>query len=104
MKIVAVTSCATGIAHSYMAAEALMNAAKLAGDECKVEAQGAMGIENQLSRSEIEEADLVIWANDVAIRNSERFDKVDPIHIPPTSLIADAKKQLAEAKRKAGLE
>ncbi len=46
MKIVAITSCATGIAHSYMAAEALKKAGKELGDVVKVEIQGAMGIEN----------------------------------------------------------
>lgn len=103
MKIVAVTACATGIAHSYMAAEALENAAKSEGDEIKVEAQGAMGIENELSRAEIEQAELVIWANDVAIRKSERFANIEVVKLPPTAVIADAKKQLLEAKRKAGL-
>lgn len=60
MKIVAVTSCATGIAHSYMAAEALKKAVKDTGDEIKIEIQGAMGIENRLTEEEIAEADLVI--------------------------------------------
>jgi PTS system fructose-specific IIB component len=103
MKIVAVTSCATGIAHSYMAAEALEKAGKEAGDDIKVEAQGALGIENELSIAEIQQADLVIWANDVAIRKSERFANVKIFQLPPTAVIADAKKQLVEAKRKAGL-
>ena len=58
MKIIAVTSCATGIAHSYMSAEAIKKAAKAKGHSCKVEIQGALGIENQLSKKDIDSADL----------------------------------------------
>lgn len=53
MKIVAITSCATGIAHTYMAAEALKKFCKKNHHECKVETQGALGIENQLKPYEI---------------------------------------------------
>lgn len=75
MKIVAITSCATGIAHTYMAAEALKKFCKKNGHECKVETQGALGIENQLKPAEIEAADLIVFANDVGISKAERFDK-----------------------------
>lgn len=51
MKIVAVTACPTGIAHTYMAADALSKAAPKKGLQIKVETQGAMGIENPLLRS-----------------------------------------------------
>jgi fructose-specific phosphotransferase system IIB component len=103
MKIVAVTSCATGIAHSYMAAEALTKAVKGTDDEIKVEIQGAMGIENRLSKQEIVEADLVIWAVDVGVREKERFDGKNVIQFGPYETIWDAKKTINEAKEKAGL-
>lgn len=74
MKIVAITSCATGIAHTYMAAEAIKKECKKKGYQCKVETQGALGIENKLKDSEIKEADLIIFANDVGITKVERFD------------------------------
>ena len=48
MKVVAVTSCATGIAHTYMAAEAIQKICKQKGYKCKVEKQGALGIEDKL--------------------------------------------------------
>ena len=48
MKVVAVTSCATGIAHTYMAAEAIMKVCKERGYKCKVEKQGALGLEDKL--------------------------------------------------------
>lgn len=73
MKVVAITSCATGIAHTYMAAEAIKKICKMRGYECKVEMQGALGIENMLSKTDIESADLIIFANDVGINKEERF-------------------------------
>ncbi|MBA4698107.1 MAG: PTS fructose transporter subunit IIB [Ruminococcus sp.] len=75
MFVIAITSCATGIAHSYMAAEAIKKACKKNGHTCKVEIQGALGIENQLSSKDIETADLLIFANDVGITKVERFAK-----------------------------
>lgn len=72
MKIVAVTSCPTGIAHTYMAAEALEEAARQAGDSIKVETQGAAGA-NPLNPEDIAGADVVIFAADVEVRGRERF-------------------------------
>lgn len=74
MKVVAITSCATGIAHTYMAAEAIKKVCKAKGYDCKVETQGALGIENKLKDSEIAAADLIIFANDVGISKVERFE------------------------------
>jgi fructose-specific phosphotransferase system IIB component len=76
MKIVAITSCATGIAHSYMAAEAITKTAKKMGHQVKVEIQGAMGIENALSDADIQNADVIVFANDVGITKIERFINV----------------------------
>lgn len=100
MKIVAVTSCATGIAHSYMAAEALRKAGKELGDEIKVEVQGAMGIENRLSAEEIAEADFVIWAIDVGVRERDRFDNKKVFQFGPNEIILDAKNILAGVEEK----
>ena len=72
MKIVAVTSCPTGIAHTYMAAEALEQAARNAGHEIKVETQGAAGAE-AVADADIAGADAVVFAADVEVRNRERF-------------------------------
>ena len=55
MKVVAVTSCATGIAHTYMAAEAIMKVCKERGYKCKVEKQGALGLEDKLRDRDIKE-------------------------------------------------
>ncbi|MCI2546585.1 PTS fructose-like transporter subunit IIB [Listeria monocytogenes] len=73
MKIVAVTSCPSGVAHTYMSAESLELSANKMGVTIKVETQGSSGIENKLTAKEIEEADCVIITNDVEIRESQRF-------------------------------
>lgn len=98
MNIVAVTSCATGIAHSYMAAEALKKAGKELGDNIHVEIQGAMGPENVLSEKDILEADFVILAIDIGIRGRNRFDGKKVIQVGPNEVIRNAKKILSEAK------
>jgi len=67
MKIVAITSCPTGIAHTYMAAEGLEKGAKKLGHIIKVETQGSVGVENRLTEQEIAEAELVVIAADVKV-------------------------------------
>lgn len=74
MKIVAVTACPTGIAHTYMAQEAIEKECKARGYEVKVETQGGMGIENELEQEEVDSADLVILAVAIGIEGEERFD------------------------------
>lgn len=73
MKIVGVTACPSGVAHTYMAAEALQLSGEKFGVEVKIETQGGAGIENELTTKDIEEAVCVILSNDIAIRNEERF-------------------------------
>lgn len=73
MKIVAVTACPTGIAHTYMAAEQLEKTARTLGHQIKVETQGAMGIENELSSADIRDAELAIFAVDIDVEQRERF-------------------------------
>ncbi|KLE15490.1 PTS fructose transporter subunit IIBC [Clostridium sp. C8] len=63
-KIIAVTGCPTGIAHTFMAEESLKKAAKEMGIEIKVETNGAIGVENELTEKDIKEADGVIIASD----------------------------------------
>ena len=72
MKILAVTACPTGIAHTYMAAEAIEDAAKKMGYEVKVETRGSVGVENELTDAEIKTADAIILACDTAVP-MERF-------------------------------
>ncbi|AXT72534.1 PTS fructose transporter subunit IIBC [Vibrio sp. dhg] len=66
-KIVAITACPTGVAHTFMAAEALDEEGKRRGHQIKVETRGSVGAKNQLTAQEIEEADLVIIAADIEV-------------------------------------
>ena len=75
MKIVAVSACTAGIAHTYMAQEAILKECEKRGIDCKVETQGGMGIDNELEQEEIDEADVVILAVAVGIEMEERFEE-----------------------------
>ncbi|MEB0000537.1 fructose-specific PTS transporter subunit EIIC [Cryobacterium sp. RTS3] len=95
-RLVAVTACPTGIAHTYMAAEALSAAAGAAGVEMQVETQGSAGL-TMLDPAIIAAADAVIFAVDVDVRGRERFAGKPVIQVPvkrgidePAKLIADA--------------
>lgn len=90
MKILAVTSCPTGIAHTYMAAEALQIAAKELGHEIKVETQGSVGAENVITQNDIKEAKAVIIAADTKVDKS-RFEGMALIEVPVKEAIKDAK-------------
>lgn len=73
MKLLAITSCPNGIAHTYMAAENLEKAAKQLGVQLKVETQGSIGVENEFTEKDIQEADGIIIAADKTV-NKERFN------------------------------
>ena len=87
MKIVAVTACPTGIAHTYMAAEQLEKTARALGHEIKVETQGSMGIENELSARDIREADVALFAVDIEVENRERFTGKRIVQVPVQEVI-----------------
>ena len=72
-KVLAVTSCPTGIAHTYMAAEGLEKAAKKAGVAIKIETRGSGGAKNMLTQQEIDDADCIIVAADAQVP-MDRFD------------------------------
>jgi PTS system fructose-specific IIC component len=96
MRIVAVTACPTGIAHTYMAAESLEQTARGAGHEITVETQGAAGA-SALSAADIAAADVVILAADVEVRDRERFAGKPVVSGPVKRAINDAPAMLAEA-------
>lgn len=75
MKIVGVSACPTGIAHTYMAQEAIEKEGKKRGHDIKIETQGSMGVENELDQAEIDAADIVIFAVSIDIEEKERFDE-----------------------------
>ncbi len=80
MKVVAVTSCPTGIAHTYMAAESLEEAARKRGWEITVETQGSGGAE-RADETVISAADVVIFAADAAVNERERFADLPSVEV-----------------------
>ncbi|MBS7240403.1 MAG: fructose-specific PTS transporter subunit EIIC [Acetatifactor sp.] len=88
-RILAVTSCPTGIAHTYMAAEALEKAAGKAGCTLKVETRGSAGAKNQLTAEEIAQADCIIVAADAKVP-MDRFDGKKVIERPVSDGIGKA--------------
>jgi PTS system fructose-specific IIC component len=96
MKFVGVTSCPTGIAHTYMAAEALEQAAKAAGHEIVIETQGSGGFK-ALDPSVIAAADGVIFANDVEVRDKGRFAGKPTVASGVKRAINDAPAMITEA-------
>ncbi|WP_435156281.1 PTS fructose transporter subunit IIB [Haladaptatus sp. DFWS20] len=96
MKLIAITSCPTGIAHSQMAAENLETTGDTMGHDISVEVQGAMGAQNELSAQEIEEANAIIIAADTAV-NRDRFQKIPLVKATVKDAVNDAESLIREA-------
>ncbi len=88
--ILAVTSCPSGVAHTFLAAKSLEKAACLAGVKIKVETQGANGIINRITGKDVQRAKLVIFAHDVAIKEPERFKHIKVIDVTTKDAILNA--------------
>ncbi len=101
-KVVAVTSCITGVAHTYMCATALENAAAELGYEIHVEKQGAAGVEDALTAEQIAEADAVVFATDKAVDNEGRFAGKDVVKIACDEGIKNARGAIEHAMAKNG--
>ena len=96
MKIVGVAACTVGIVHTYIAQEKLESAAKSAGYDVKIETQGTIGIENELSPVDIADADIVILAIDVKIAGEERFAGKKVVKVPTEVAIKSPNKLIAK--------
>ncbi|MEU1401589.1 fructose-specific PTS transporter subunit EIIC [Streptomyces sp. NPDC005728] len=103
-RVVAVTSCPTGIAHTYMAAESLENAGREAGVELSVETQGSAGF-TRLDPAVISAADGVIFAHDVPVRDKDRFAGKPTVDVGvkaginrPADLIAEVRGKAARGE------
>lgn len=99
MKIVGVCACVAGIAHTYLAKEKLINAASKRGHEIKVETQGVIGIENELTEKEIKEADVVILAVDVSVSKRNRFDSKKIIEISTSTVVQSSDKLIEKIEK-----
>lgn len=95
-RVLVVTSCPTGIAHTYMAAEAMEKAAKKAGCTLKVETRGSAGAKNVLTEEEIAKAECIIVAADAKVP-MERFNGKKVIECPVSDGISKADKLIEQA-------
>ncbi|MGB7594829.1 MAG: fructose PTS transporter subunit IIB [Erysipelotrichaceae bacterium] len=102
MNIIGITACTAGIAHTYIVAEKIQSAAIEAGHQCKIETQGTIGVQNKLTKEDVDACDVVIIAHDISVGGMERFAGKPVVDIPvsvamknPKSLIATIEKKLA---------
>ncbi|HBB1919053.1 TPA: PTS 2-O-a-mannosyl-D-glycerate transporter subunit IIABC [Escherichia coli] len=95
--IVCVTACPAGIAHTYMAAEYLEKAGRKLGVNIYVEKQGANGIEERLTAEQLNSATACIFAAEVAIKESERFNGIPALSVPVAEPIRHAEALIQQA-------
>lgn len=95
--LLAVTACTAGIAHTYMAAEALKKSAEATGADIKVETQGTVGVENRITEADVARAQAVIFAHDVAIKESDRFAGLPSVDAGAAAAIKDPDGLVAQA-------
>ncbi|AYG00574.1 fructose-specific PTS transporter subunit EIIC [Lactococcus allomyrinae] len=99
--ILGITACAAGIAHTYMAAEAIAKKAAELGYTAKIEKQGANGIEDRITAADVNQAMGVIFAHDVALQELERFTKLPKVDVPVSEPIKNADKVVNDLLEKA---
>jgi len=95
-KLIALCACPMGLAHTFMAAQALEDAAKAAGYDVKIETQGADGIQNRLTPQDIADADIIIHAIAITPEDNERFETRDVYEITLQDAIKNAAGTLKE--------
>lgn len=93
MKLVSVCACTVGIAHTFMAKEAIEEEAARRGWDYKVEAQGGYGIEDELEQDDVDDADVVLLAVAIGIEGDDRFDEKREegtvVLMDPSDVLAD---------------
>ena len=103
MKIVGIAACTSGIAHTYIAKEKLICAAKALGHEVHIETQGTIGTEDELTPKDIREADIVIIAADIKVGGRERFKGKKVIDVSTEIVIKSPKALLNKIEKDLGL-
>ena len=96
-EVLAITSCPSGVAHTFLAAKALEKSAAKMGIRIKVETQGANGIVNRITQKDIENAKVVIFAHDVAIKEPQRFKNIKILDVKTKAAIQDPKKLIEDS-------
>lgn len=82
MNIVGIAACTSGIAHTYIAKEKLVTAARELGHNVHIETQGTIGTEDELTATDIKEADVVIIAADIKVSGKDRFKGKRIVEVP----------------------
>lgn len=103
MKIVGIAACTSGIAHTYIAKEKLIRAAKALGHEVHIETQGTIGTEDELTPKDIRDADIVIIAADIKVGGRERFKGKKVIDVSTEIVIKSPKALLNKIEKDLGL-
>lgn len=102
MKVLGVTACPSGVAHTYMAAKAIEKACEKAGVECKVETQGSIGIENEIGADDLKDATAVVLTTNMPIKNDERFDGLPKVKMTAGDVIKYADAIVAKLQKELG--
>lgn len=97
--LVAVTACVSGVAHTYMAAERLIKLCQQEKWDYKIETQGALGTENQLSTEDIQRADIVLLITDIEIAGSERFNHCRYVQCSIYAFLWEPQKVMAAVRK-----
>lgn len=102
MKIVGIAACTSGIAHTYIAKEKLVMAAKELGHEVHIETQGTIGTEDELTVNDIEAADVVIIAADIKVGGKDRFKGKKIVEVPTHIAIKSPKALINKIQEELG--
>lgn len=102
-KLIALCACPMGLAHTFMAAEALEQAAKEKGYDFKVETQGSDGVQNELDAEDISSADIIIHSVAVTPNGMERFEGYEVYEASLQEIIKNAKGILREIEEDQGI-
>ncbi|MFZ3390961.1 PTS fructose-like transporter subunit IIB [Buttiauxella gaviniae] len=97
--LVAVTACVSGVAHTYMAAERLEKLCQQEKWSVKIETQGALGIENELTQMDIEQADVVLLITDIELAGATRFTHCRCVQTGINAFLREPKKTMSAVRR-----
>lgn len=100
MNIVGITACPTGIAHTYITKKKILEAAKECGYPCRIETQGSIGAEDELTPQEIADADVVLLAVDVKIAGESRFAGKPIVKVRTEDVMRNTAKFLQQIEEK----
>jgi PTS system fructose-specific IIB component len=100
MKIVAISACTMGVAHTFIAKDKLIEAAEKLGHQIKVETQGSIGAENIITEEDVKDADIVLIAADINIKGEERFKGKPIVRVSVSVAIRQPEQLLGKIEEK----